>query len=241
MTNQGRLLGAAAKWVRAGFHLLDRSVASKNSMMTRQLRWFASNKSASLVVAASLVMPAIAIWWPVATPTKAILAYEAPAAVIDGSPGVRSGGGGALAPGQRRRVQQPAIETLAVIYERPLFWRGREPLPTGPSSVSDQSSAVSSPAGRPDAGSPPPEPGLSEARMVGFFGDQQTLRAVIKVEPRQEAVHVQAGATVGDWKVLSVTTDTVTLEGRGLKTELPLFSGARTSLGHGAAMGSGRP
>lgn len=103
------------------------------------------------------------------------------------------------------------IEPLAAwddILSRPLFFRDRSPwAPTAPAAMPAPSA--------PDA--------PLDAKLIGVVETPQKRTALFVTPTAPQGVWLSEGDSIGDWKVLRVTSTAATLGGRGDAVTLRLF------------------
>lgn len=109
------------------------------------------------------------------------------------------------------------LTTYRGTLDRPLFAPDRRP-PPPPQAAETRANGA--------AVDPPPADGL---RIVGFMkgsGGKVPARALVRAADASQAVWVEAGSTIGGWRVAAVGDRTVTLESGGQRRELKLFETA---------------
>jgi general secretion pathway protein N len=109
------------------------------------------------------------------------------------------------------RVQPvPEVETFDVVSQRPLFNPERVPDPV-----------PAAPAAGPGAAAPSALGDLSEYRLVGIAGDNQTQRALIRKSGGPAATY-KPGDILDGWTIERIGADGVSISGGGRKETLTI-------------------
>ncbi len=163
------------------------------------------------------------VGWGLAAAASAVLVWAAAGLEIDiqavapdgGARGVASEAAGVrIAPVQP--IAPLSIGAYAATLERPLFEATRRPRPDAPQpDAQPEAQSV-------DAALTPAE----ELRIVGIMRARKgssSARVLVRAADAQQAIWVEAGASIGGWTVSAIGDRTITVEGGGQRREISLF------------------